>query len=135
MDIDDYAYVDFRKVAFVRLVVYSLAFFFAAMLFFETGMVPKPGEGFACGSVYLNEGGKGLAGEEVKVYKNSKLYKTEITDRGGEYKLVLPTGTYVVIVKDKKYGIDSHQKLIIESMDVKDCRDVVGRIKTTASPH
>lgn len=126
-DLDDYAYVDFRKVALVRLGGCALALFFAAMLFFTTGTVSKPGEGFVYGGVYLNEGGKGLAGEKVKVYKNSKLYKTETTDRDGKYKLVLPTGTYTVSLRDKKYGIDYNQKVIVESMDEKYGQDIIGR--------
>lgn len=120
-------YIDKRKQILFCFGVILVSSFITIAIFISEGIVPKHGEGFAYGGVYLNESGKGLEGETVKVYKNSKLYTTETTDRNGKYKLVLPTGTYVITVKDKEYGIDSHQKVIIESMDEKYCRDIIGR--------
>lgn len=58
--------------------------------------------------------------------KNSKLYTTGTTDRNGQYKLALPTGTYAIMVKDKNNGIDFSQAVTVRSHGTVRCRDIIG---------
>lgn len=82
--------------------------------------------GTITGAVYLNEGGISLAGEKIKICRNTKLYKTVTTGRNGHYKATLPSGRYTVLLNDEKYSIDFQQKVTLKAGKTVHCKDIVG---------
>lgn len=82
--------------------------------------------GTITGEVYLKEGGISLAGEKIKIYRDSNVYKTVTTGRNGHYKITLPRGQYTVLLKDEGYSIDFKQRVSLKAGNTVHCKDIVG---------